>query len=108
MDLLARQGRGAHVVGHGDGGLVATLAAGRRPDLVRSLTLIQPAAFLAAAGHPAVEAMLHRARNSVGVPESVTPEQYPRASTEGLGMITPDATPQRLRAVATSMRERPA
>ncbi|MFR9789662.1 alpha/beta fold hydrolase [Streptomyces sp. MB22_4] len=107
VELLARQGGGAHVVGHGNGGLVAMLAAGRRPDLVRSLTLIQPAAFSAAAGHPAVEAMLHRVRNSAGVPESVTPEQYLRASTEGLGMIMPDSTPQRLRAVATSMRERP-
>lgn len=107
VDLLARQDGGAHLVGHGNGGLAAVLAAGRRPDLVRSLTLIQPAAFSAAAGHPVVEDMLQRVRNSPGVPESVTPEQYLRASTEGLGMAMPDPTPQRLRAVATSMRERP-
>ncbi|MGD6741201.1 alpha/beta fold hydrolase [Streptomyces sp. BH106] len=107
LELLARQDDGAHLVGHGNGGLAAMLAAGRRPDLVRSLTLIQPAAFSAAAGHPVVAEMLRRVRESPGVPESVTPEQYLRASTEGLGMALPSPTPQRLRAVATSMRERP-
>lgn len=107
VDLLSRQDGGAHLAGHGNGGLAAMLAAGRRPDLVRSLTLIQPAAFSAAAGHPAVEAMFARVRDSAGVPESVTPEQYLRASTEGLGMTMPAPTPDRLRAVATSMRERP-
>lgn len=107
VELLARQDTGAHLVGHGNGGLAAMLAAGRRPDLVRSLTLIQPSAFSAAAGHPVVEAMLERVRDSEGVPDSVTPEQYLRASTEGLGMAMPDPTLQRLRAVATSMRERP-
>ncbi|GAA3104778.1 alpha/beta fold hydrolase [Streptomyces rectiviolaceus] len=107
VDLLTQQDAGAHLVGHGNGGLAAMLAAGRRPDLVRSLTLIQPAAFSAAADHPVVEAMFHRVRDSAGVPDSVTPEQYLRASTEGLGMAMPEPTPQRLRSVATSMRERP-
>ncbi|GAA1937356.1 alpha/beta hydrolase [Streptomyces durmitorensis] len=107
VELLEQQDTGAHLVGHGNGGLAAMLAAGRRPDLVRSLTLIQPAAFSAAAGHPVVEAMLERVRGGAALPESVTPEQYLRASTEGLGMAMPEPTPQRLRAVATSMRERP-
>ncbi|MFZ3561897.1 alpha/beta fold hydrolase [Streptomyces sp. BH055] len=107
VELLTRQEDGAHLVGHGNGGLAAMLAAARRPDLVRSLALIQPAAFSAAAGHPTVEAMLGRVRESAGVPDSVTPEEYLRASTDGLGMAMPAPTPQRLRAVATSMRERP-
>ncbi|MEW2399222.1 alpha/beta hydrolase [Streptomyces sp. NPDC046862] len=107
VELLARQDGGAHLVGHGNGGLAAMLAAGRRPDLVRSLALIQPSAFSAAAGHPVVEGLLHRVRSGAGVPESVTPEQYLRASTEGIGMDMPEPTPQRLGAVTTSMRERP-
>ncbi|MER6154373.1 alpha/beta hydrolase [Streptomyces sp. NPDC001868] len=107
VELLAAQDGGAHLVGHGNGGLAAMLAAARRPDLVRSLTLIQPSAFSAAAGHPVIETMMERVRDSAGVPESVTPEEYLRASTEGIGMPMPDPTPQRLRAVATSMRERP-
>ena len=39
-DLL---GEGAHLVGHSWGGAEALLAAARRPDAVRSLTLIEPA-----------------------------------------------------------------
>ncbi|MEV0221794.1 alpha/beta hydrolase [Streptomyces sp. NPDC050704] len=107
VELLEQQDGGAHLVGHGNGGLAAMLAAGRRPDLVRSLTLIQPSAFSAAAGHPVIKGLLDRVGDGAEVPESVTPEQYLRASTEGIGLAMPDPTPRRLRAVATSMRERP-
>ncbi|MFF8917304.1 alpha/beta fold hydrolase [Streptomyces sp. NPDC015032] len=99
---------GAHLVGHGNGAVAALIAAARRPDLVRSLALIQPSAFTAAAHHPVVADLLDRVRDSApGIPDDVTPEQYLRASTEGLGMAMPEPTPRRLRAVATSMRERP-
>ncbi|MFE1797923.1 alpha/beta fold hydrolase [Streptomyces sp. NPDC059517] len=107
VELLARQTGGAHLVGHGNGGLAAVLAAARRPDLVRSLALIQPSVFSAASGHPLVEALLRRVREGAGAPEPVTPEQFLRASTEGIGLAMPEPTAQRLRAVATSMRERP-
>ncbi|WP_306337451.1 alpha/beta fold hydrolase [Streptomyces sp. KL118A] len=99
---------GTHLVGHGNGAVAALIAAARRPDLVRSLALIQPSAFTAAAHHPAVANLLDRVRDGApGIPKDVTPEQYLRASTEGLGMDMPEPTPRRLRAVATSMRERP-
>ncbi|MEV7128967.1 alpha/beta hydrolase [Streptomyces sp. NPDC093260] len=99
---------GAHLVGHGNGAVAALIAAARRPDLVRSLALIQPSAFTAAAHHPVVAALLDRVRDGApGIPDGVTPEQYLRASTEGLGMAMPEPTPRRLRAVATSMGERP-
>jgi len=39
VDLLAA---GAHLVGHSYGAVVAMLAAATRPDLVRSLALIEP------------------------------------------------------------------
>ncbi|MFF9481523.1 alpha/beta fold hydrolase [Streptomyces sp. NPDC014733] len=98
----------AHLVGHGNGAVAALIAAARRPDLVRSLVLIQPSAFTAAAHHPVVADLLDRVRDGApGIPEGVTPEQYLRASTEGLGMAVPEPTPRRLRAVATSMGERP-
>ncbi|MEW5355134.1 MULTISPECIES: alpha/beta hydrolase [unclassified Streptomyces] len=103
----ARSG-GAHLVGHGNGAVAALIAAARRPGLVRSLALVQPSAFTAAAHHPVVAALLDRVRDGApGIPDGVTPEQYLRASTEGLGMVMPEPTPRRLRAVATSMRERP-
>ncbi|MFG3525859.1 alpha/beta fold hydrolase [Streptomyces sp. NPDC047917] len=99
---------GAHLVGHGNGAVAALIAAARRPDLVRSLALIQPSAFTAAAHHPVVAGLLDRVRDGApGIPDDVTPEQYLRASTEGLGMAVPEPTSRRLRAVATSMRERP-
>ncbi|MFF9321521.1 alpha/beta fold hydrolase [Streptomyces sp. NPDC014735] len=99
---------GAHLVGHGNGAVAALIAAARRPDLVRSLALIQPSAFTAAAHHPVVADLLDRVRGGApGIPDGVTPEQYLRASTEGLGMAMPEPTSRRLRAVATSMRERP-
>ena len=48
-------GRGAHLVGHSYGGVIALLAAARRPDAVRSLTVIEPPSMGVARGHPAVE-----------------------------------------------------
>jgi pimeloyl-ACP methyl ester carboxylesterase len=43
--LLGRLGRPAHLVGHSFGGAVALHVARTRPDLVTSLTLIEPTAF---------------------------------------------------------------
>src|SRR5689334_4656686 len=44
QDAIALLGAGAHLVGHSYGGTVAMIAAAARPDLVRSLTLIEPCA----------------------------------------------------------------
>jgi pimeloyl-ACP methyl ester carboxylesterase len=41
LSLLESLG-GAHVLGHSYGGVVALIAAGRRPDLVRSLVVVEP------------------------------------------------------------------
>ncbi|GAA4238479.1 hypothetical protein GCM10022254_54610 [Actinomadura meridiana] len=107
-DIVALLGGGAHLVAHSYGGAGAMLAAVRRPDLVRSLTLIQPGTLRPAAGHPVVDEALERARASAGgLPPETTPEEYLRASTEGIGMPVPEATPERLRTVRTAMRERP-
>ena len=56
-DLLgAQQGGRAHLVGHSWGGADALLAAARRPDAVRSLTLIEPALFPIVMTDPALRA----------------------------------------------------
>lgn len=46
---------GAHLVGHSYGGVVALLAAARRPEAVRSLAVIEPPALGLVRGDPAVE-----------------------------------------------------
>lgn len=48
-------GRGAHLVGWSFGGIAALLAAVQHPERVRSLCLLEPAAFSVARGDPAVE-----------------------------------------------------
>ncbi|MGH4031050.1 alpha/beta fold hydrolase [Actinomycetota bacterium Odt1-20B] len=102
------RGDGVHLVGHGNGGVIAMLAAVRRADLVRSLTLIQPSAFTAAAQHPVVARLLSRVTGAAPqVADPMGPVEFLRNSTEGIGMPMPEPTPERLRAVATSMRERP-
>ena len=53
-------GDGAHLVGHSFGGCVALAAAARRPEAVRSLTLIEPAVLALAPGQPEVRRMLVR------------------------------------------------
>ena len=49
---------GAHLVGHSYGGVVCLLAAARRPELVGSLTVVEPPAFAVARGVPAVDAVI--------------------------------------------------
>jgi pimeloyl-ACP methyl ester carboxylesterase len=53
---------GAHLVGHSYGGVVSLLAAARRPESVRSLTVSEPPAFGVAAGNPDVDALVARLR----------------------------------------------
>ena len=59
-DVAATLGDGAHLVGHSYGGLVAMLAAARRPDAVRSLCLLEPASQAFLRGDPEVEAGIQR------------------------------------------------
>jgi pimeloyl-ACP methyl ester carboxylesterase len=51
---------GTHLVGHSYGGVIALLAAARRPEVVRSLTVIEPPAFGIARGRPGVDEFIER------------------------------------------------
>jgi pimeloyl-ACP methyl ester carboxylesterase len=51
---------GTHLVGHSYGGVISLFAAARHPELVRSLTVIEPPAFGVARGVPAVDAIVER------------------------------------------------
>jgi pimeloyl-ACP methyl ester carboxylesterase len=54
-DIAALLEDGSHLVGFSYGGVVALLAASRRPEAVRSLTVIEPPALRVARGHPDVD-----------------------------------------------------
>ena len=58
IDIAVLLGEGAHLVGHSYGGIVALFAAGRRPDVVHSLTVIEPPAFALRRGDARVEAAI--------------------------------------------------
>jgi pimeloyl-ACP methyl ester carboxylesterase len=51
---------GTHLVGHSYGGVIALLAAAAQPELLRSLTVIEPPAFGIAHGRPGVDDFIER------------------------------------------------
>jgi pimeloyl-ACP methyl ester carboxylesterase len=61
LGLLETLG-GAHLVGHSYGGAVVAVVASRRPDLVRSLVLVEPALYQLAADAPELADRLERER----------------------------------------------
>ncbi|MBW4717135.1 alpha/beta fold hydrolase [Saccharothrix obliqua] len=107
-DVVHLLGSGAHLVGHSYGAVGAMLAAARRPDLVRSLCLIQPGALRAAEAHPVVAEALRRNRSAtVALPPDLTPHDYLRLTAEAVGMTPAEPTSERLRAARAAMGERP-
>lgn len=100
----------AHLVGHSYGGVVAMAAAIRRPEAVRSLTLIEPSALRVAESVPVVAASLaaNRAAFSSDPPitQRMSPEDYLRSGA-AFGLPVPEFTERRLRATRTAMAERP-
>jgi pimeloyl-ACP methyl ester carboxylesterase len=105
-DLLTEAG-GAHLVGHSYGGVVAMLAAARRPDLVRSLTLIEPSAHMAAIDNPTVAAYVETARASMAEARKSTAEDYLRLAFDVAGVSRPEPTEWLARAARTALGERP-
>lgn len=105
-DLLPLLGAGAHLVGLSVGGLLALLLAGQRPDLVRSLTVIEPPIFGLASDHPEV-ARLITALTPV-YEESPTPEVFLAGFMRALGQQLPETfqlSPQHRKGIETTMHE---
>jgi pimeloyl-ACP methyl ester carboxylesterase len=97
----------AHLVGHSYGGVIALLAAARRPELVRSLTVIEPPAFAVARGIPAADEFIAR------IEEHWThgprdPAAFLRGFLALVGSSTPpgELTPELLQGARTLMVER--
>jgi pimeloyl-ACP methyl ester carboxylesterase len=100
-------GVGAHLVGHSYGAVVAMLAAATRPDLIRSLTLIEPSAHMAAIDAPPVAAAVERSQAFMARARQATPADYLRAAFDDAGLTRPEPADLLARAARTALGERP-
>jgi len=84
-DVAELLGDGVHVVGHSYGAIVSLIAAGRRPDAIRSLTVIEPPAFQLAPRSPAAQAMQERIAAIFARVADFTPEAFYPAFLQSMG-----------------------
>ena len=108
-DLVRLLDRPMHVLGHSYGAIVCMLAAARRPQSVRSLTLIEPPAFGLVRGDPAVEQMIERLNRHIGDQAGMTEEEYLRGFLAAWGFdmgAGPTLNDVARRSVRRSMGER--
>lgn len=109
-DIAMLLGEGAHLVGFSYGGVLALLVAARRPELVRSLTLIEPPAFDVARGNPAVEVLVARMAHLWVPDRNLTPEQFITGFAAALGEPPREPvvlSPESRKSVTQTMNELP-
>lgn len=93
VDPIAEElGDGAHLVGFSYGGVVALLAAARRPEAVWSLTLVEPPAFALVAERPEVRELEAKVA-SVWGDTSLVPAERLRAFWGAVGVELPVPEP---------------
>ncbi len=96
---------GAHLIGHSYGGVVALLAAAQAAAAVRSLTVVEPAAFAIARGHKAVDAMEAANRELFGNPPDDPRELMRRFfAMAGIHAVVPDPLPPGMLKSAANFR----
>ena len=76
---------GDHLVGHSYGGIVSLLAAASRPDVLRSLTVIEPPCTRVAAGVPEVDAFARAGMELYATARSGDPDEYLRRFLAAVG-----------------------
>ena len=98
---------GAHLVGNSYGGVVALLAAARRPNAVRSLTVIEPPALALVRGCDEVEEFVGRV--DAARRDAVDGADYARRFMASFGFRPSERelSERALRAATASWRERP-
>jgi len=98
---------GTHVVGHSYGGVIALLAAAQRPEILRSLTVVEPPGFGVACGVPAVDELMERIEEHwTNGPRD--PAEFLRGFFSLVGSSAPSGnfTPELLQGARTLMVER--
>jgi pimeloyl-ACP methyl ester carboxylesterase len=97
---------GTHLVGHSYGGVIALLAAARRPELLRSLVVVEPPCLGVARGNPVVDA--YEARSALLWQETQDPAAFLRGFLVGVGASVPpgELSPGLLQGARTLMVER--
>jgi pimeloyl-ACP methyl ester carboxylesterase len=78
-------GPGDHLVGHSYGGIVSLLAAASRPDVLRSLTVIEPPCTSVAAGVPEVDAFARAGMELYATARDGDPDEYLRRFLAAVG-----------------------
>ena len=109
-DLLALLDAGAHLVGFSYGGIVALVAAARRPELVRSLTVIEPPALWVVRDDPVVKAQIKQLSHFEPPSPELTPEQFWVEFRRLMGQPIPERielSPVERKAVEAHMAEAP-
>jgi pimeloyl-ACP methyl ester carboxylesterase len=105
-DLL---GEGTHLVGQSYGGVVALLAAARRPEAVRSLAVNEPPAFGLGRGHPAVDELIRNVEHVYATKRYASPEEFEVAFGAAVGFPPMPPAPmdaQKRRSFLAMMAER--
>src|SRR3954451_11660458 len=80
----------SHLVGHSYGGVIALLAAARRPERVRSLTVIEPPCLDVARGEPIVDDYVEASETIWRLADD--PDAFLRAFLAGVGAPVPSGT----------------
>lgn len=110
IDVAGLLGEGAHLVGHSYGGVVSILATARRPDAVRSLTVIEPPFFALAEDDPAVRNLRERLDGLFPAPTDTGPARWLALFAGALGSRVPRELPfggDEVADIRASMTERP-
>jgi pimeloyl-ACP methyl ester carboxylesterase len=102
-DVAGLLDRPSHLVGFSYGGIGALLAAAGKPDLVRSVTAIEPPAFGLAREHPDVQALVPKLMEAYAEP---TAEEFGIAFADALGFEPRPSSPELLAALESFRRER--
>ena len=106
QDVMSLLGKGAHLVGLSSGGLIALLLTAQRPELVSSLTVIEPPVFGIAREHSEVAKVIEAMKP---VYQSLsTPESFIVGFVKALGQTLPEPvhlSPQHRKGIEATMGE---